>query len=187
LSAEGAGPAAGLALTGMFYVNVNVSDMDRSVNFYQRLGFQKQLDAEVTDPAVAVGLGLPAFTVRAVFMNLPDAPDGAPLLDLVQFRDPPPVGPTYPILNHLGICRLAYTVADLDGACAELDRLGVAYHDGRGQVRFAGSDSWHHARPRGFVTFRDPDGTFIQLVATVPEHATVASAGPTAADSPDRS
>lgn len=161
--------ASGLAMDGMFYVNVNVSDMDRSVAFYEQLGFTKHLDAEVTDPDVAVGLGLPAFVVRAVFMNLPGAPDASPMLDLVQFRDPAPVGPTYPALNHLGIARIAYTVLDLDAACAELGRLGIGFHDGRGQVRFAGGDDWEHARPRGFVTFRDPDGTFIQLVATSSE------------------
>jgi catechol 2,3-dioxygenase-like lactoylglutathione lyase family enzyme len=149
--------------TRFFHINVNVTDMDRSMAFYEKLGFQTQLDAEVEDPVVALGLGLPAFKVRAVFMQFPGAPSDSPLLDLVQFRDPAPDGEPYAALNHVGIGRFALGVDDLDEACRTLDKLGIEYIDGSRRIEFAGGSDWSHGRPTGFITLRDPDGTFIQL------------------------
>ena len=103
-------------LEKLFHVNVCVRDMERSIGFYEKIGFNKVNDFTLEDPTVRKAvklLGLDArkseedLRVRGVFMRLGDD-ENAPVLDLVQFIDPPPQGQPYPSLNNIGICRIAF-------------------------------------------------------------------------------
>ena len=69
-------------------VNICVRDMERSIRFYQQLGFRKGNDCTAEDPGIGEGLGVKASKIRGVFMRLGDDLN-APVLDLVQFLDPP--------------------------------------------------------------------------------------------------
>lgn len=149
----------------LFHVNINVSDMDRSVAFYERLGFVVERDVERDELSIAAGLGLPAFRARVVYMKPSGATGPTVLLDLVQFRDPLPVGTPYESLNHLGIGRLAFAVRDIEVARQSLDEQGIAYMANLEPIRFVDADDWAHPVPVGFLTVRDPDGTYLQLVA----------------------
>jgi catechol 2,3-dioxygenase-like lactoylglutathione lyase family enzyme len=100
-------------LQKLFHVNICVRDMERSIRFYQDLGFTKVKDFTLDDPSVGDALGLKVKKLRGVFMRLGDDPY-SPALDLVQFIDPPPQGQPYPTLNNIGICRIAFTVDDID-------------------------------------------------------------------------
>src|SRR5258708_20990058 len=103
----------------LFRVNIGVRDMERSIRFYQDLGFTKVRDFTLDDPSVGDALGLKAKKLRGVFMRLGNDPN-SPVLDLVQFIDPPPQGQPYPTLNNIGICRIAFTVDDIDRTYADL-------------------------------------------------------------------
>ncbi len=91
-------------------------------------------------------------------MRLGDDPN-APVLDLVQFIDPPPQGEPYQSLNNIGICRIAFTVDDIDRAYEELKAKGVQFVaplkkvDGPGGAKI------------GVVCFKDPDGTVLELLS----------------------
>src|SRR6516225_324316 len=89
-------------LQRLFHVNICVRDMERSIRFYQDLGFTKVNDFTLDDPSVGDALGLRAKKLRGVFMRLGHDP-GAPVLDLVQFIDPPPQGQPYPTLNNCSV------------------------------------------------------------------------------------
>ena len=78
-------------LQKLFHVNICVHDMERSIRFYQDLGFTKVKDFTLDDPSVGDALGLKVKKLRGVFMRLGDDPD-SPVLDLVEFIDPPPQG-----------------------------------------------------------------------------------------------
>jgi catechol 2,3-dioxygenase-like lactoylglutathione lyase family enzyme len=106
-------------LQKLFHVNICVRDMARSIRFYEELGFNKVNDFTLDDPSVGDALGLRAKKLRGVFMRLGDDAT-APVLDLVQFIDPPPQGQPYPSLNNIGICRIAFTVDDIDKTYEEL-------------------------------------------------------------------
>jgi hypothetical protein len=60
--------------------------MERSIRFYQDLGFTKVKDFTLDDPSVGDALGLKVKKLRGVFMRLGDNPD-SPVLDLVQSID----------------------------------------------------------------------------------------------------
>lgn len=100
--------------------------MERSISFYEKLGFIKVNDFVLDDPTVGDALGLKARKLRGVFMRLGDD-ENAPVLDLVQFIDPPTQGTPYPTLNNVGICRIAFTVDDIDKTYAELQEMRVNF------------------------------------------------------------
>src|SRR5713101_7435221 len=111
-------------LQRLFHVNICVRDMERSIRFYQDLGFTKVNDFTLDDSSVGDALGLKAKKLRGVFMRLGDDPD-SPVLDLVQFIDPPPQGQPYATLNNIGICRIAFIVDDIDKTNQTLISKGV--------------------------------------------------------------
>ncbi|MGH7916548.1 MAG: VOC family protein, partial [Candidatus Binataceae bacterium] len=106
-------------LQKLFHVNICVRDMERSIRFYQDLGFNKVSDFTLDDPDVGDALGLKAKKLRGVFMRLGNDA-GAPVLDLVQFIEPPTQGTPYPTLNNVGICRIAFSVDEIDRTYEEL-------------------------------------------------------------------
>src|SRR5262249_19050640 len=109
-------------LDRLFHVNICVRDMERSIRFYQQLGFSKVNDFTAEDPGIGEGLGVKANKIRGVFMRLGDDPK-ASVLDLVQFIDPPTQGQPYATLNNVGICRIAFAVKDIERASADLTNM----------------------------------------------------------------
>ena len=81
------------------------------------------------------------------------------MLDLVQFIDPPTQGQPYATLNNVGICRVAFTVDDIDETYEQLKAKGIQFVaplkklEGPGVARIA------------VVCFRDPDGTVLELLS----------------------
>src|SRR5260370_8574018 len=55
-------------LQRLFHVNVCVRDMDRSIRFYQNLGFNKVNDFTLNDPNVGDALGSKANNIPALFI-----------------------------------------------------------------------------------------------------------------------
>ena len=113
-------------LQRLFHVNICVSDMERSIKFYQDLGFTKVNDFTLDDPSVGDALGLDARKLRGVFMRL-GSDAAAPVLDLVQFIDPPAQGQPYATLNNIGICRIAFLVDDIEKTYHTLVAKGVDF------------------------------------------------------------
>jgi catechol 2,3-dioxygenase-like lactoylglutathione lyase family enzyme len=143
-------------LKKLFHVNICVRDMERSVRFYQGLGFNKVNDATFDDPHVGDALDLKVQKMRAVFMRLGDDPD-SPVLDLVQFIDPPTQGQPYPTLNNTGICRIAFTVDDIDKTYEELRAKKIEFLTALKKI------NGPNGATIGMVCFKDPDGAVLQL------------------------
>lgn len=111
-----------------FHVNVNCSDLDRSLAFYKALGFKEIQDfgenskrekSPREDPALGDDLlgpilGLPkGLKARARLLMLDDNPRST-RLDLIQWLEPGPEGKPYPHLTHLGIARICFKVTGID-------------------------------------------------------------------------
>ena len=143
-------------LNGIFHINVTVRDLDRSIKFYEDLGFKavNVITQEGTD--IAADLGMRVNKMRVAFMRLRDDPD-YPVIDLLQFIDPPSQGEAYAVLNNVGIGRIAFTVDDIDKAYEELNAKNVEFLSPI--VRKDLGDS-----KIGVVCFKDPDGTVLELI-----------------------
>lgn len=145
-------------LQRLFHVNICVRDMEKSIRFYQDIGFNKVNDFTMEDPSVGEALGLKARKLRGVFMRLGNDAN-APVLDLVQFIDPPTQGSPYPSLNNVGICRIAFTVDDIDKTYEELKMKRVEFVAPLKKVAGPGGATI------GVVCFKDPDGTVLELLS----------------------
>jgi catechol 2,3-dioxygenase-like lactoylglutathione lyase family enzyme len=132
--------------------------MERSIRFYQDLGFNKVDDFTMDNPNVGEVLGVKAQKLRGVFMRLGND-SNAPVLDLVQFIDPPTQGQPYPTLNNVGICRIAFTVDDIDKTYEELKAKKVEFVAPLKKLDGPGG------RKIGVVCFKDPDGTVLELMS----------------------
>ena len=144
-----------------FHVNICVSDMERSIQFYERIGFTKVGDFMLGggEPGIGVALGLAVKQLRGVFMRLNDDPN-APVLDLVQFVDPPHQGKPYPTLNNIGICRIAFLVDDITSVYEKLQALDVEF------IAPLNMFDGPRGSKIGVVCFKDPDGTVLELISS---------------------
>ncbi len=147
---------------GWGHINVNVSNLERSIAFYEKLGFElflpaipylgmKKDEEQPLAAGMAAALGI-ADTPhgRACIMQLDD---GFPKLDLTEFSN---LASSPPLTNaDTGLVRICLISEDLQADVARLRGEGVEFlsdvqagHDGLGDVALC----------------RDPDGTLIELL-----------------------
>ena len=114
-----------------------ITDIDRSVAFYEALGFEEKRRAPIRDEAINV------------FMGLPD--DGAePRLELTNNFDQ-----TEPYDIGTGYGHIAITTPDLDGTAQQLAGLGIEPEKPPYTVSEGGNR---------LCFVRDPDGYRIELI-----------------------
>lgn len=124
-------------IKGIAHVGIRVHDLERSLEFYRLLGFDKTLGPIGPEP-VAI-LMHPAGVEINLVLNAPNPNEPNVLMDV-------PV-------KHAGITHVALECEDILAAKARLESAGRECSGG--PVEFP-----HGARA---VFFRDPDGTVIEL------------------------
>lgn len=145
-------------IAGLVHVNINCSDFDRSLAFYERLGFQRAVAVPPTNtPEVAAAVGMPPYRVKGALLALQNATTPV-VIDLLEWQEPNDPAPPYPHLYHLGLARIALSTTDLDADMAELRSHGVEFLSEPATVDLGGQGSTR------FVCFKDPDGTILELV-----------------------
>ena len=115
-------------LNRLFHIAINSTDLDRSVAFYQRLGFTALQDRRVQNEAVKEAFAVPSADLRFVHLRLGDD-DQATLLDIVQWFDPDTaVNGNGPVPQHQrGITRFSVLTADTQRVYDELAADGVEF------------------------------------------------------------
>lgn len=145
------------------HINVNVSNLERSLEFYGKLGFEVYVPAipylnlkQSKDPGIvhegaAAALGLPAqSTGRACIMQLGK---GLPKLDLTEWSalsSQPPLGN-----GDIGIARICLATANLQKAYDELIEQ---------DVRFISPPQATQDGKADMAVCMDPDGALIELI-----------------------
>lgn len=144
------------------HININVSDLDTSIAFYEKLGFRllipgvpylgigKDLGTEI--PAKqSKALGLPSGTVaRACIMQLDD---GFPKIDLTEYTQDSARAAT--LNDDLGIVRLCLGTRNLAEDYELLKGAGV---------EFLSEPTEGVGGLADIAICRDPDGTLIELI-----------------------
>jgi len=144
-------------IKALFHVNVNCSNLERSLRFYKMLGFKVALDIpEVGNSDTGRGLGLPDSVARAALLTLSDDPH-ATRLDLIEWKQPRDTEKPYPRLNHLGIARIALFTKGLRDEYRRLKGEGVNFISEPVVIRTGAGDAL-------FACFYDPDGTILELI-----------------------
>jgi catechol 2,3-dioxygenase-like lactoylglutathione lyase family enzyme len=151
-----------LSLLSVMHVNVNCSDLERSLGFYRdQVGLVPQSHTNPL-PQDGAGFGLPGRVVWDAHLLHDDRGFASAAVDLLEWKEPKPIGEPFREAHHLGLFRMAFMVESAAAGCAELDRLGVE-HSGV---------CWLEMGPEipieglNAVFFRDPDGTCLELIET---------------------
>ncbi|MFE1744565.1 VOC family protein [Coleofasciculus sp. H7-2] len=143
-------------LEALFHCNVNVTDLDRSLPFYEMLGFKVILDYSqgLSSPEIAKAFGLVHARVRGVQLSVGDDPK-LTRIDLVEFIEPKTEGDPYPHLYHTGINRISIRTKNLQQMYEKLKAKNVNFLSE--PVTISGTNFT-------FVCCTDPDGTVLQFV-----------------------
>ena len=156
-------PSADMHIRAMPYVALNVSDLDRSLRCYRRLGYTEVQPLDPTGTlaeARAYGLETP-FDLRGADIAIPRGDRHR--LRLVQWLEPYDDDPPYPPpINHIGIHRIALAVDDLDRAVALLQEEGAEFLS-----EIAPCCSGTGDDETGIINLVDPDGIYIELVGPI--------------------
>ena len=146
-----------------YHTVVNVTDLDRSIAFYRRLGFEVLDDRRDVEWPEFVGrnFGMRTAQGRGVLMALESDPDG-PMLDLIQWLEPDPAEQKVPVPDDLVIPRIiAFRAKNVRALYDELGAEGVEFtNDFTGPFEELGV--------LGVCCVKDPDGTVIEFIELAP-------------------
>jgi lactoylglutathione lyase len=124
-------------MTSFAHTCYRINEIDRSVKFYEALGFQELRRVPIREEAVNVFMGLPED-------------DLAPRLELTFNH-----GRTEPYEIGTGYGHIAITTSDLDAMLAQLAGLGIEPERPPYSIREGGSR---------LCFVRDPDGYRIEII-----------------------
>ena len=145
-------------IKSIFHININVTDFERSLAFYKMVGFKVVLNiGEGANPANDKGLDIPNSVARAALLALGDDPR-ATRIDMIEWKQPQTEGSPYAHLYHTGASRIALFTTGIDEEYERLKGEGVEFVSEPIMMHFPnGSGS-------KFFCFKDPDGTFLELI-----------------------
>ena len=147
-----------------FHINVNCSDFDVSLAFYQLLGFKVVLEFDDDKSFGETGLG-PILRLpddcdgRAALLALGDQP-GALRLDLIEWTNPVVADGRPPNLARQGFGRICLNVLDADRLYRDLVDAGQKPYTPPGRILLAGSDI-------KVFCIEDPDGVVLEFMEFV--------------------
>jgi catechol 2,3-dioxygenase-like lactoylglutathione lyase family enzyme len=146
----------------LFHIAVNSTDLERSLAFYLRLGFELVQDRTVSNDMVKQAFAVPCSDLRFVHLRLGDA-DDATLLDIVEWGDPGTAdNGGRPVPQHQrGITRFAVLTDDTDRVYRELSADGAEFLTEPTTV-MTPEGGWKVA------LVVDPDGVVVQVTELVP-------------------
>ncbi|MGH7905603.1 MAG: VOC family protein [Candidatus Binataceae bacterium] len=140
----------------IFHININVTDMDRSVAFYRKFGFREDRRAETDAPGLARAFGTKTGRIRWAHLLLGEE---ARLcrLDLVQWRDGPGLASARKPLDEPGLGRFSLLVDDIGMEYERLRAEGVEFVAPPDVSRTIHGDF-------GICVAVDPDNVNVQLI-----------------------
>jgi catechol 2,3-dioxygenase-like lactoylglutathione lyase family enzyme len=152
-------------ILGIIHVNINCTDIERSVAFYEKLGFRvvhvfsDEKSEESLDPEgdLAAGMTGPGGTrSRGCVLSLGDDPRSTTKIELIQYLDPPAVAAPEKGLRESGVSRVALRTKNLLAFAEKLRSQGVEFMSEPQEIDVVGAQR--------FVLFRDPDGVILELI-----------------------
>jgi catechol 2,3-dioxygenase-like lactoylglutathione lyase family enzyme len=143
-----------MAIIGFSHAAICVSDIDRSIAFYEKLGFKPSQRLKLEGETYSRLLDLPDAAIELAFVEL-----GTMRVELVQYHNPPATAHADTAINRFGITHLSVRILDYDATLDELEGNGV-----RVLRQTMGSFDGSNAR---FAFCLDPDGTRIELLGAI--------------------
>jgi glyoxylase I family protein len=140
----------------IFHFNINCTNLERTLPFYEMLGFKVVLDLRdgMSSKEMAEAFGMPTVALKGVHLRLGDD-ENATRIDLLEFTQPRTAGEPYPHLYHTGIARM----------CLKTKNIRQVYEDLKAKgVHFLSEPKILPGTSVTIVCCKDPDGTFLELL-----------------------
>jgi catechol 2,3-dioxygenase-like lactoylglutathione lyase family enzyme len=142
------------------HLNLNVSDVKRSLAFYQTLGFRVLHvfgdGPQGSGESIEDGMEFQGGRCRGAVITLGDHPRCWTKLELIEWVEPPPE-PREPGTPHsLGVSRIALRCKRLGALVKRLEADGIEFETQPQEIDIVGA--------KGFALFRDPDGVLLELI-----------------------
>ncbi|MBP0440199.1 VOC family protein [Tianweitania sediminis] len=153
-------------IQSFFHINVNCTDLDRSLAFYNLLGFELVADfAAMGDPdfgtiGLAPVLRLPADVDGRAVLLMPKGRRDGTRLDLIEWRSPKVVGDARANLAQPGVGRICLRTLDAVALHKRLVEAGYQPYSEALPIRMGGSELM-------VFCVEDPDGVVIELMEFV--------------------
>ena len=147
-----------LSLLSVVHVNVNCSELGRSLAFYRDLVGLEPVSHTKPPPQDGAGFGLEGSVQWDAHLLHDDRGITGPALDLLEWKRPAPIGRPPQQANHLGFFRLCLTHPDLDGLHERLRSAGVSCRSAPVRVPVLADQEVR------FFCCADPDGTTVELI-----------------------
>lgn len=145
-----------------WHIGINVTDIDRSIDFYQKVGFKLVQDHIVDNPATGQALLVPGGKrLRFAHLRMNEVEEEA-MLDLIQWLEPATGGRADPSMRDAGLCRFSILTDAIDERYATLTAAGVDVVQPPETVLASdGNSGWR------IMFVRDPDGTLMHFVELI--------------------
>lgn len=134
-------------LLNVIHININVTDLDRSLEFYEKVGF------EVMHTFTNEETG---GRSRGAVISISDDPRASTKIELIQSIDPPTAPHPIKPLHGAGVSRLAIRTKNLLKVYEELRGKGIEFLSEPIEIDVIGA--------KRYVLFRDPDDVVIELI-----------------------
>lgn len=149
-----------MKITGLQHVGIPVSDMERSLDFYQNvLGLELLFVAEGSGDDTSKAVGVPNAHLQFAFLRAGDA-----IFELLHYITP--TGKPYSGMNcDVGASHVAFEVSDIDEAYKHLTAQGIQFNSAPVHLDegpLAGC---------AFAYFPDPDGIQLEIFQTAEQPA----------------
>ena len=144
-------------ILNLIHININVTDIERSIDFYQKLGFKVMhvFGNEPTDD-VREGMEFGRRSMRGAVLSISDDPRSSTKIELIQWVDPQALPQPERPDAQAGVARIAIRTKNLLAFCEELHAKGIEFLHEPQEIDIVGA--------KRFVLFKDPDGTTLELI-----------------------
>ena len=153
------GAAQGV-IRDIVHLNLNVSDVQTSLDFYRKLGFQVLHvfgdGPQGSGENVEDGMEFQGGRCRGAVITLGDHPRCWTKLELIEWVDPPPEAREPGAPHALGVSRIALRCKQLHALVKRLEDEGIVFETPPQETDIVGA--------KGFALFRDPDGVLLELI-----------------------
>ena len=152
-----------MPILNLVHVNLHVADLERSIDFYGRMGWKVMHELGRHEPMdlerVPLGDALEHGGGRAkgVVLSLGDDPRASTKLEIMEYVDPPASAKPFKPRQEAGVHRVAMRVKDIHATIAEFRAKGIPIEDTPHEIKVMGGRQL-------FVLFADPDDNLLELI-----------------------
>jgi glyoxylase I family protein len=144
------------------HVSFTVGDLDRSVAFYRRFGFEPLKSYRCEGADTEIGTATENAVLDIVWLLLPST---GVKLELIRYVSHPPERAR--VNSRVGAAHLCLAVDDVNASCHELRANGVEFL----------SDPHEDEFGTRWVYMRDPDGNTVEILQDPPDPPTATIPG----------